>query len=190
MRFVDALLALMNVIFFYAGWLICLWSAQAGRGWVGVVFTIAVLGFHCGMTKGLKKDLALVVIVGVMGTFLDSCYQNWDWIRYASPNRALPFIAPLWITSLYALLAINLDHSLKWLSNRPYLAALLGAWGGVASYIAGERIGAAEVLSEWTMSYIGAIWLFFFPLLFWISRQVDRFFFSPELVKEEEKTWK
>lgn len=180
MNLVSVILPLMNVIFFYAGWLICLWGAQAGKGWIGGVFTIAVLGFHFALSKNVKKDLLLLIIVTIMGTFLDSCYQNWDWIRYKSPNRLFPFMAPFWITSLYALLAINLDYSLRWLGSRPYLAALLGAWGVVSTYIAGEKIGAAEFLSEWTIRYIGVIWIFFFPFLFWISRQLDRLFFIPQ----------
>lgn len=189
MSVVSVLLSLLNVIFFYSGWIICLWGAKAGMGWVGVVFTLAVLGFHYCFVKDAKKDFALAVIVVIMGTFLDSCYQNWDWIRYKSPNRLLPFMAPLWVSSLYALLAININHGLAWLNHRPYLAALLGAWGAVTSYITGERIGAAEFLSEWTIYSIGAIWIFFFPFLFWINRQIDRFFFKQEdeIVGEEKR---
>lgn len=188
MNFVELFLSLMNAIFFYAGWLICLWGAQAGKGWVGVVFTIAVFGLHCCLTKGLRKEIALSIIIVALGTFLDSCYQNWGWVHYASPNRMFPMIAPLWISSLYLLLAINMNHSLYWLSNRPYLAALLGAWGGVASYIAGERIGAAQFSSEWVIVYIGAIWLFFFPFLFWMGRQLDRFPYLRLATKKTEKT--
>ena len=86
-----------------------------------------------------KKDLVLAFIVVVMGTLLDSFYQDVGWIRYASPNRLLPFLAPFWISSLYLLLAINLDHSLRWLASRPYLAAILGVWGAVASYMRGKE---------------------------------------------------
>jgi len=50
--------------------------------------------------------------------------------------------APYWIVLLWMLFAATLNLSLAWLKPRPLIAALFGAVGGPAAYVAGAKLGA------------------------------------------------
>ena len=163
----------VNGLFFYGGWLICMWAATRGWNELAVGSTALIVGIHCFFSPQIKKDLWLLCLICLAGTALDSFYQAIGLLSYACPNQTLCWLAPSWITSIYALLAINLDHSLGWLRHYTLLAALCGAGGAAATYLAGERTGVVQFHSGWTVPIITLIWLFFFPGLYLVSDRMD-----------------
>src|SRR5690606_30836195 len=66
--------------------------------------------------------------------------------RYAAAVPAAP-IAPFWILSLWAGFALTLNHSMRWLTARPWLVAPLAAVIGPASYLAAARVWGAVRLT-------------------------------------------
>lgn len=161
---------------FYIGWAICLWAVANQMAWLGVLCIAAILAGHFLVSKHRARDGLVVVFSVLSGTLLDSALQSYGLIIYLHPYVTMPWLAPLWITSLYALLAINIDYSLGWLHGRPLLAGMLGGAGAVASYAAGVRIGAATFTSSATVYVIGLVWVIFFPLLYVVSDQCQRWF--------------
>lgn len=158
---------------FYAGWVALMWAAAEKRAWIGVLATVVILIVHFCLTHQRLKDLILVLTIGLAGTVIDSLYLDLGLIEYMSPNRLIPWLAPFWLTSIYALLAINLDHSMGWMRNYLWFAAILGAAGAEASYLAAVRMGAAQFSSSAAMPIIGIVWILFLPGLYLFSTRLD-----------------
>ena len=55
------------------------------------------------------------------------------------------WLAPLWITALWAGFAATLLHSLAFLRGRRWLAALFGALGGPLSFYGGAQLGVLSL---------------------------------------------
>lgn len=167
------LMGVLNGAIFYAGWVLCLVSPAQGWAWLGILGTFALMAIQLSFSHQRWKDVKLAVLVAAIGTLFDSLYQGFGLISFQSPNVVLPWLAPFWITTLYALLAVSIDNSLLWLRGRQLLAAPLGVLGGVATYLAGERMGAAHFESSATLPIIAIVWLFFFPGVFALSDWLD-----------------
>jgi hypothetical protein len=73
---------------------------------------------------------------------------------------------------LWALLGSTLNHSMAWLQGRWLLAAVLGSVGGLASYEAGVRLGAVEMVDvvacRWSL---GLGWALLMPALLALARR-------------------
>jgi drug/metabolite transporter (DMT)-like permease len=77
----------------------------------------------------------------------------------------------LWILLLWAGLALTLNHSLAWLQSRLMLAAVLGGVSSPLSYLAAERLGAVDIVTESGVWFIGLglSWAVALPLLLWLA---------------------
>ncbi len=168
----------LNALIFYFGWVLCIFFAASHEPWWGIGITSIFLFFHCLMTRTLKKDLILIGVFVILGFFVDSLYSITGVVAYESPNPFSPHWAPFWILTIWAVFAVSINHSMWWLKKRYFLAALLGAWGGVASYVAGERLGAAHFPESYLKSVlvIGGVWFFLLPLLMTFSVWLDQRF--------------
>jgi hypothetical protein len=79
-----------------------------------------------------------------MGTFLDSLLALSGLVSYRG-GYSLNWLAPAWITALWVNFATTLHFALRWLADRPWLAAVLGAIAGPLAYYAAAGLGAAEL---------------------------------------------
>lgn len=132
-----------NFLLFQIGWFACVWSATAHQPWIGLLVTIAVVGFHVFRAPVPQAELTLVALALATGLVFDSLLVWEGWLRYSS-GMVFPHIAPYWIVALWGLFATLLNVSLRWMRGRWVLAALCGAIGGPAAYWGGLRVGALE----------------------------------------------
>ena len=97
---------------------------------------------------------------------MDSMWMHLGIIEYKGVLPFLPMLCPPWVICIYALLAIALNHSLRWLKAYPILAALCGGIGAVMTYKGGEGVGAAVFHGPFYLVplLIGTIWAILFPL--------------------------
>ena len=75
---------------------------------------------------------------------------------------------------MWALFSTTLNVSMAWLKNRLVLASVMGAVFGPLSYLAGQRLGAIELLD--TRSAIVAlamIWALVMPVLTYAAARLD-----------------
>ncbi len=165
------LLRIINFAFFYFGWGVCLKQASAGRPFDGAFVVLLLLAIHLYLVKERVQEAYLIIIVTFFGTCLDTVYSLTGIIKYAGEYTHLPWLAPIWLSSIWALFAMSLNHSLSWLYGRWVLASLLGASGAVFTYIAGAKVGAATFLisETTTLIVVGVIWFFLFPALLFFS---------------------
>jgi len=168
--------ALVTGIVFYVGWFICIQSGADGYSYFGILFALCLLAAHL-MLFSLNpiKELKLVAAVFALGLIIDTAFINFDIIKVKTPNPWSDKITPLWILGAYIIFAMTINHCLKWLSNRKILSCIFGAIGGLASYYAGIRMGAAEFGSMPTVAsiVIFTVWGVAFPSIYYINKNLE-----------------
>jgi Protein of unknown function (DUF2878) len=148
----------INLVFFQLGW----FAAILGGNLIASLFILPALCWHFFYSPCRRDDLLAVVICLVLGICHDSLLLNLNLL--AIPQY--PVFPPLWLILLWALLGITLNHSLRWIYERPMIAAVLGAIAAPLSYLAGVKLSDAE----WAGSLpqiifiIVAMWIFLLPL--------------------------
>jgi hypothetical protein len=160
------LFIVLNALIFQIGWLVCI---LMGTRWA-LVFTFCAFAFHFYATPLRLADAIAVVIAVLIGLVHDAILLYWEHISFAETR----YIAPLWIICLWGLLGTNLNHSLHWIYQRPWIAAGLGAICGPITYLAGVRLSTAEWSSPLTevLPLISVLWLFVLPLHRFLSLRI------------------
>lgn len=169
---------IFNSFSFYGGYTALVVYAAAGRPHKGLYILAALLLLHFLLSHQPLKDLLFFISVSLVLCLIDIAYLTGGVLSYASPNSWVSWLPPAWIVGMYLLFAAAVDYSLFWLRNYPVTSAVLGSIGGVSSYLAGSKAGAAQFLLPDGMSLvvIGAAWFFIMPALCWYSGWLDKKF--------------
>lgn len=175
----SALPVLANFALYQLAWLACVWGAAAGRSGIGVAVALTVIAVRLRGTRRRGAELRLILLTGLIGGAWESLLIGLDWVRYRdSWAEGWP---PLWIIALWLAFATTLNVSLRWLQNRPGLAALLGLAGGPLAWWAGERFGALELASPVSsLCVIGLGWAMLMPALLALAEYCDTAPFAEE----------
>jgi len=168
----------LNVAVFQAGWFACVLGAAHGLPWIGIALTSAAVAWHAWRAPSPARELELVAIVVLIGAIWDSALVAAGWIAFA-PEAFAERLAPYWILALWALFATTLNVSLRWLRNRPVLAALLGALSGPLAYWAGARLGALELRQTAAIAALAFGWAAILPGLLGLAERLDGMRGSP-----------
>jgi len=162
-----------NFVLFYVGWFACVAGAGRGALWVGPATASVLLLAHVALAAERVREAALVVVVGAFGFGVDTSLARAGLYAFAGTS-VLPWLCPPWMTALWMLFASTLNGSMAWLGRRYGLAAALGAVGGPASYLAGERLGAIALSSNRLVSVAGiaVAWALVMPALLRIREAV------------------
>lgn len=156
-----------NGLLFYVGWGVCLeeamWNTFPLRG---PLVVLAILLVDLWMKQNRWKELITIVTIALVGSSIDTLFQITGLIRYHGGYTVVPWLVPLWMTSLWALFATSLNGSLSWLRSSYWLAAAVGAIGGPFCYMAAISLGTADVLVPLPL-YLGLLaitWAAVMPL--------------------------
>lgn len=165
-----------NSLSFYGGWTALVVYAAAGRPLLGLLILGCLMMVHFTLSQQRIKDVIFLTTVTLAGCLIDIGYLTTGVLKYASPNDWIWWLPPLWMAGVYLLFAAAVDYSLFWMRNYPVAAAVFGAIGGTMSYVAGVRLGAAELLMKGYESYIviGTVWFFFMPIVCYYSGWLDK----------------
>jgi hypothetical protein len=170
--------SLASFVAFQAFWLVAVGGAARGLPWVGLLALPVLLAVHARLVPAPERgrELAFVVAVGVLGAALDSALKGLAITRYPSSEGVwtVPVVPPF-IAALWAGFATLPRFSLRWLADRPALAALLGAVGGPLSFAAGARMGAVGVgpTPALTWGVLALEYALATPLLLWLAPGVQ-----------------
>jgi len=165
----------LNGVLFYVIWFYCAWSVGQDQEMLGLASIGLFLIFHFTFSKNRAQEFLLLSATVVIGSCLDSLYITLEFLTYHAPNPWISWGAPLWVLAMYALFATTIDHALSWIQHTPiWMRALLGAGGGIASYVAGEKMHIVEFLLPLGQSIIiiGIVWALMFPLLYWLNQRL------------------
>lgn len=160
---------LFNIVQSQVGWFACVLSAAAGRAWIGVVIACALIALHVARAPTPARELALLLIAGVIGAVGDTILVQLGVLRFSAAHP--PGVTTLWMITLWIVFATTLRYALAWMHTRLLLAALVGAIAGPAAYLAGERLGAIVIAdSPLALLAIAVEWALALPALLIAAR--------------------
>lgn len=177
---------IINFILFQIGWFACVIGAAKQMPWLGVLVVLAIVIWHLTQANQPKRELALLLIVLVIGGTFDQILLNHQLISYESHgwmntplfnNSVLVNnIVPVWILALWAEFVTILNVSLRWMHGRWLIAVLFGAIGGPLAYMGAAKLGAVT-LNMMPASYIALSigWAILTPLMLRLSAKFDGF---------------
>ncbi len=159
-------LNLINGALFQAGWLA---AVLGGNDWACVALVLMV-AVHAFWWVDSVWEWWLISAVVVAGSLLDSF-----WMHLGVLLGPEAFI-PLWLICLWGMFAMTLVHFFSWLHQRLWLACLLGAVSGPASYWAGAQWSdmAIGVPRSMALLCIAMAWGVLMPVLMLLARRVNR----------------
>jgi hypothetical protein len=162
-----------NFVLFQAGWFACIIGAANNQVLWPVVGSLLYLAVHIWHSEHPNVELKLIFKVVLFGVSVDTLIANLGFLHFADAWPST-YLSPLWMWTLWALVASTLNSSLSWLSGKPLLGAVLGAIAGPLSYEAGIRMGAGS----WGVNgqlggllLLAIIWGAAIPLFFYWHRR-------------------
>jgi hypothetical protein len=163
---------LWNFILFQIGWFACILGAANNQVLWPVLGTLAYLAIHIWRSEYPKLELMLILKAAVFGVAADTLIANLGFLNFedAWPSA---YLSPLWMWTLWALVASTINGSLSWLRGRAVLGAVLGAIAGPLSYEAGIRMGAGSWGPNGQFGglvLLAIVWGLAMPLLLYWSR--------------------
>lgn len=160
-----------NAVLFQVGWFVCL---LFGDFWA-MCFTGAALLVHFVLSPCQREDALALVIALLIGLLHDSLLIACDYIRFVETIHW----PPIWLVCIWALFGLTLNHSLRWLYQRFWLAAVLGIIAGPLSYLAGVALSTAEwnTTHERWVPLVAFMWLLVLPIHRFIYLRLSHVFF-------------
>ena len=139
----------------------------------GTAVVLAVIGWHLAASARPWREARLIVLVALIGFGAESINTLLGNVVYPS-GQPVAGLAPYWIVALWALLAIALNVTLRWLRHRTWLAAGLGAVLGPISFSSGVRLGGAEfVHAPAALVTLACVWAVLLPAVVRLSIHFD-----------------
>ena len=167
------MLLFSNIAIFQLAWLLSVIGGARQMPWLGPVVVIMALAVHLRAARNRFEEIMLVMLCGAIGAVFDSALVASGWVAYKAGQFSENF-APYWIIAMWMLFAMTLNVSMRWLRGRPWLAALLGLYGGPLSYVAGQAIGGIVLVNQFAALAALAIgWALMMPLLMWLAENLD-----------------
>jgi hypothetical protein len=164
----------VNICLYQVGWFACVFGAATGHPWLGMGLALGLLAVHLGLSAETRRQLTLMTAAGIIGLTIDTLQLWWGVFRFPH-GTIVPWLAPLWVVVLWLQFAAILPYSLRWLSHRYWLSAVLGFLGGPLAYFAGEAAGAVVFLAPRFPHFllVALCWSLALPAVIWVSDRLD-----------------
>jgi hypothetical protein len=155
---------IVNALLFQLGWFACVFGGDG----LWLLLLVPVLAVHLLWTSNWAAEGKLLASVFIAGSALDSFLLNLGVFDFGEPRTLIP----LWLASLWLLLATTLNHCLAWTAQPWWRGSLLGAIGAPLAYYGGAQIGGVGLpYGTWpTLLLLGATWALVMPVLHGFAR--------------------
>ena len=166
---------LINVVLFQVCWWACILGAAKGFSYLAVVLVILSFLFQSYRSENLKEELVFGLSATLLGSAFDSLGIYFD--IFSFPNGSeVSWSYPLWMSALWLNFATLFSKSLKWMSGKYLLSAVLGFFGGPMSYYAGASFGAIALGENFYLSLviIGLMWAIATPVMLYGSDRISK----------------
>ena len=156
---------ILNALAFQSAW----WALVAGVGWglegPAMIYGALLACVHLFVTARRLPEIQLALLVMLMGIVMDSLLQFFSVLRFE--GSALFPLSPFWLWMLWLLFGLTLNSSMAFLKSQPwFLSAALGALFGPINYIAGAKLGAADVVQTLpNIAVLALSWMLALPLM-------------------------
>jgi len=164
---------LLNFGMFKIGWLSSVIGGAQHTPWLGPLAMFLIVAVHLFRAAEPERELALVMLAGMIGACFDSLLVAMNWVTYPS-GLFLESMAPYWIISMWMLFATTLNVSLRWLKGRYLLAGALGLNSGPLAYIGGEKLGGILFVDRNAgLAALSVGWGLMMPVLVVLAERFD-----------------
>ena len=162
-----------NFVVFQSAWFAAVLGAAHQIPLWGTVCVIAAIAWHLGVTARPAQEAKLIGLACVIGFVVESAIAMQGNVTYAS-GQPVAWLAPYWMVALWGELAIALNVTMRWMKRRLWLASLLGAIAGPASFVSGVKLGGAQFIHQTpALITLACAWALLMPLLIWLSNRFD-----------------
>jgi len=164
---------LMNVAAFKVAWVSSVFGGAQQLPWLGPIAVLVAVVLHLQRAQRPQSELMLILSCGLIGALFDSFLVAVGWVAYPS-GVFFEFAAPYWIIAMWMLFATTLNVSMQWMRERPLLAATVGFFAGPLSYLAGQRLGAIQMVDQTAAMLALAIgWAVMMPVLMGLATRMN-----------------
>ncbi len=165
----------LNILGFQTAWWACIAGVGRGLEIPALVYGLVLAGLHLRFAHQPQQEAKLAALALLLGMAADTLLQTTSVISFY--GWALEPLSPFWLWLLWALFAMTLNTSLKFLqSHTLWLSVAAGLVFGPLTYYAGAQLGAASF--DNTPFHFGALvftWAIALPVLVYAARH----FFTP-----------
>jgi hypothetical protein len=164
---------IINFVSFQIGWFACVLGGAHGLPWLWPLLAVPILAWHFHQSAAWDKELKLILIIAIVGSVFDQCLLSLGWIQY--PASAWPsWLLPVWMMILWMLFSSTLNVSLRWMRGKYFVSVIFGAIGGPIAYLAGQKLGAMELVAQSSVLILLAVgWGLMMPAMLWLSTLFD-----------------
>ena len=159
---------LISFVLFQIAWFAAVIGGAHDLDFVASSPALALFAFHILNNHRRWFDAtASITSIFIMGIVIEIILLKSGVISYRGLTASTSF-PPLWILALWLAFATLPDGALSWLEGRTILQIIFGAVGGPLSYLAGEKLGAAELHGSfaYAMAVLAFAWAVATPLCF------------------------
>ena len=166
----------LNAIFFYIIWWGCVLGIQYSYNYLGPLLTIIVGIAHLNIIVDFKKEVKLILAVGLLGLIVESFHLHSNLLDYSGYIFSNSLFPPLWILCMWLGFAGTLNYSMFWMKGRWILMIICGAIFGPMSYLAGVKLGVLNLNFSYTLSIvvIGITWGLSIPIMYYMNKKIYR----------------
>ncbi|MDE2094486.1 MAG: DUF2878 domain-containing protein [Burkholderiales bacterium] len=162
-----------NFVVFQAAWFAAVLGAAHGLPLWGTAAVVVAIAWHLAVSARPLQEARLVALACLIGLVVESANAMQGFVAYPS-GQPDPLLAPYWMVALWGLLAIALNVTMRWLKRRWWLAAVLGAVAGPASFASGVELGGARFIDATpALATMAVTWALLMPLLVWLGMRYD-----------------
>ena len=157
---------LANFALFQVGWFACV----LGGNVIGALAGSLILIVHFTVISPTTRELRLVGLGALIGISADQLLLISGLLTSSQQGTLIP----CWLIFLWLIFMTCIDHSLSWMRDKPWLAAVGGAVCAPLSYYAGVRLGAIGFGHGFLSALaVAGVWAIVMPLVFRLSKLLD-----------------
>ena len=158
----------LNFIGFQIGWFVCVIGAAQGQVLLAVIGALVIVAFHL-FRNNSYSELYIILAAMLIGFIWESLLLTSGWLSYDLVGES-SLLAPIWLVAMWALFATTINLSMAWLKNRWLLASVMGALFGPLAFVAGEKLGAVQLIDRpLALLALALGWACLMPLMLWLA---------------------
>jgi hypothetical protein len=170
----------LNFIGFQIGWFVCVIGAAQEQALLAVIGALVIVVFHL-LRNNSYSELYIILAAMLIGFIWESLLLTSGWLSYDLVGESSLF-APIWLVAMWALFATTINLSMAWLKNRWLLASVMGALFGPLAFVAGEKLGAVQLIDRpLALLALALGWACLMPLMLWLADAFKYRFESTEI---------
>ncbi len=169
------MLIAVNFIAFQIAWFATILGVARGLFWLGPLTVLVVFAIHLKIQGHVTREIILALKIMFIGFVTDTLLTSLGVYTPKSALYPLPY-SPPWLIGMWLNFATLINFSVKWLSRRYLLAAVMGGIGGAMAYYGGSGLGAMEFHQPLVRNLVitGVAWAILTPSFFILSRFIEQ----------------